>query len=108
MDEQRTLLMVDDTPVNIDLLRGLLRERYRVKAATSGETALKVAAAGTPPDLLLLDVMMPEMDGHEVCRRLKDDPATAAIPVLFVTGTAADAEGARGLALGRPATWPRR
>jgi CheY-like chemotaxis protein len=92
--------VVDDTPTNIHLLRGILHQQYKVKAATSGDKALKIAQKAPVPDLILLDVMMPEMDGHEVCRRLKADPATAAIPVLFVTGQADDAERAECLALG--------
>jgi two-component system, OmpR family, alkaline phosphatase synthesis response regulator PhoP len=95
-----TILIVDDTPANIDLLKGLLRERYRIKAATSGEKALAIAAKAPPPDLILLDVMMPDLDGHETCRRLKADPGTADIPVFFVTGRLDPAERATGLALG--------
>lgn len=95
-----TILIVDDEPANIDLLKGILHETYRIKAATSGEKALRVAAKAPPPDLILLDVMMPEMDGYETCRRLQSDPVTAAIPVFFVTGQARDANRDRGLALG--------
>jgi two-component system, OmpR family, alkaline phosphatase synthesis response regulator PhoP len=97
---KKTILIVDDLPANIDLLKGLLRERYRIKAATGGEKALAVAAKAPPPDLILLDVMMPDLDGYETCRRLKADPATADIPVFFVTGRLEPAERATGLALG--------
>jgi CheY-like chemotaxis protein len=100
MSEPKTILVVDDTPTNIHLLRGILHPQYQVKAATSGDKALKIAQKAPVPDLILLDVMMPEMDGHEVCRRLKADPVTAAIPVLFVTGQTDDAERAEALALG--------
>jgi len=96
----KTVLVVDDAPANLQLVSGLLRGRYKVKVATSGEKALRIAAAEPAPDLILLDVMMPEMDGHEVCRRLKADPATQAIPVVFLTATIDDAERARGLELG--------
>ena len=65
-----------------------------------GEQALKALQVANPPDLILLDIMMPEMDGYEVCRRLRDDPATRDIPVVFVTGHSSDEERARGLALG--------
>ncbi|GAB6041860.1 response regulator [Endothiovibrio diazotrophicus] len=99
-DDKPVVLVVDDTPANIDLIKGILQGRYKVKAATSGEKALTVAARAPGPDLILLDVMMPEMDGYEVCRRLKADPATAAIPVLFVTGHLDPAERDAGLALG--------
>ena len=94
------ILVVDDTPANIDLIKGILQQGYKIKAATSGEKALKIAAKIPGPDLILLDVMMPEMDGYQTCERLKGDPATAAIPVLFVTGHADEAERAKGLALG--------
>jgi CheY-like chemotaxis protein len=97
---KKTVLVVDDTPANIQLLSGLLRDRYKVKVATSGEKALKIAATDPPPGLILLDVMMPEMDGLEVCRRLKSDPTTEAIPVVFVTGKDDAAERREGLALG--------
>jgi putative two-component system response regulator len=78
----------------------LLREHFMVKVANNGEKALKIALSDTPPDLVLLDIMMPEMDGYEVCRRLKANPATHDIPVIFLTAkTDADAEKA-GLDLG--------
>ena len=98
--EKQTILVVDDTPANIDLIKGILQGSYKIKAATSGEKALKIAAKSPGPDLILLDVMMPEMDGYQTCERLKGDPAIAAIPVLFVTGHADEAERAKGLALG--------
>jgi putative two-component system response regulator len=79
------LLVVDDTPFNIDVLRGVLSAQYTLKVATNGEKALYLAAAQPQPELVLLDVMMPGMDGHEVCRRLKADEATRHIPVIFVT-----------------------
>lgn len=95
-----TILIVDDEPVNLSILSNLLRAEYRVRAANSGENALH-AAAGTPrPDLILLDVMMPGMDGYAVLARLRDNPATADIPVIFVTAlTEAEDEG-HGLQLG--------
>ncbi len=84
--ELPSVLIVDDTPTNITLLAHALSERYRIRVATTGALALEICRAGDPPQLVLLDVMMPEMDGQEVCRRLKADPSTAGIPVLFVTG----------------------
>ncbi len=81
---KQTILLVDDAAVNIDVLTNILSPLYKIKAATTGERALKVAFTN-PPDLILLDVIMPEMDGYEVCRRLKDDPRTKNIPVIFVT-----------------------
>lgn len=79
-----TILVVDDAPANLNLVAGLLNKQYRVKLASSGAKALELARRA-PPDLILLDVMMPEMDGHEVCRRLKADPATGHVPVIFLT-----------------------
>ncbi|HYD97029.1 MAG TPA: response regulator [Noviherbaspirillum sp.] len=95
-----TILLVDDTPDNIALLSALLKERYRVKVATSGAKALQIASASPPPDLILLDVVMPEMDGHEACRRLKAAPHTAAIPVIFLTSRASEEDMQLGRALG--------
>ena len=83
--DKPTILVVDDTPANLSLLGEVLKADYRTKAAVSGEKALKIALSDTPPDLILLDVMMPGMDGYEVCRRLKANPATRDIPVIFVT-----------------------
>lgn len=80
-----TVLIVDDTPDNLILIGDLLKESYRLKVANNGERALKLARADPVPDLILLDVTMPGLDGYEVCRRLKADPATADIPVLFLT-----------------------
>ena len=80
-----TVLIVDDTPENLTLMNGLLREDYRTKVANSGARALALAVADPKPDLVLLDIMMPEMDGYEVCRRLKADAATRDIPVMFLT-----------------------
>ncbi|MGH9885591.1 MAG: response regulator [bacterium] len=78
-------MVVDDTPENLTIINGLLKDAYRTKVANSGERALKLAAAQPKPDLVLLDIMMPEMDGYEVCRRLKADAATQEIPVIFLT-----------------------
>jgi putative two-component system response regulator len=95
-----TVLVVDDTPDNLTLMSELLMDRYRVRVANSGERALKIATSQDAPDLILLDIMMPDMDGYEVCRRLKMEAATRDIPVVFLTakGTVEDEE--RGLALG--------
>ncbi len=84
--ERPTILVVDDTPANLSLLGQILKNDYRVKLANHGQRALDLATAA-PPDLVLCDVMMPEMNGFEVCRRLKANPATARIPVIFVTAT---------------------
>ncbi len=93
------ILVVDDTPENIDVLRGILGADFTVKVANSGQLALKIAAAQLP-DLILLDVMMPGMDGYEVCRQLKADPLTRAIPVIFITARAETEDEVQGLGLG--------
>ncbi|MBF0289903.1 MAG: response regulator, partial [SAR324 cluster bacterium] len=77
----------------------VLGESYKVKAAPSGEKALK-SAGKKPPDLILLDIMMPEMDGYQVCEQLKANPVTADIPVVFVTGMTENADQEKGMAMG--------
>jgi CheY-like chemotaxis protein len=84
INSRQTVLVVDDTPENIDVLDGILESEYRIKAATSGKIALKIAQS-QKPDLILLDIMMPEMDGYEVYRLLKANESTRSIPVIFVT-----------------------
>ena len=79
------VLAVDDTPENLDVVKGLLIPQYIVKAAINGMMALKIAEK-QPPDIILLDIRMPIMDGYEVCRKLKADPTTADIPIIFLTG----------------------
>lgn len=81
---QATILVVDDTPANLTLLAQVLKPDYRVQLAVSGAKALEICGR-QPPDLIVLDVMMPELDGYEVCRRLKADPATRRVPVIFLT-----------------------
>ena len=100
--ERASVLVVDDTPDNVTLLSGLLKGSYRVRAAKSGEAALKLVhqPGAELPDIVLLDVMMPEMDGYEVCRRLKAEQATRDIPVIFLTALTAQDDETRGLALG--------
>jgi len=80
-----TILVVDDTPDNLTVLAGILREDYRVRVANSGEKALAIATSDDPPDLILLDVLMPGMTGHDVCRRLKAQETTSLISIIFVT-----------------------
>ncbi len=99
-DDRQRVLVVDDTPANIEVLRQLLRSDYRVLAAITGEKALEIARREPKPDLILLDIMMPGMDGYEVCRRLKADYATAHIPVVFISALDQTGDEARGLALG--------
>ena len=98
-EDMPTVLVVDDAPANLNLLAGLLQADYRVKLAASGAKALDLVQRAAP-DLVLLDVMMPEMDGYEVCRRLKADTATSAIPVLFLTAMTQTEDEARGFQVG--------
>ena len=100
MEPLATILVVDDSPENLQVISAVLKEHYKVKVAISGERALALATAPEPPDLILLDVMMPGMDGYEVCTRLKNNPATARIPVLFVSSRDEEEDEARGLSLG--------
>ncbi len=97
---RQRVLIVDDEPINIKLLAQALSPKYHVKTAISGEKALKVATSEQPPDLILLDILMPQMDGFEVCRRLKEDPRSKDIPVVFITGKSSARDEERGLDLG--------
>jgi len=97
---KKTILIVDDTPENLDVLKGILSPRYGVKAATNGKTCLRIATSPAPPDLILLDIMMPEMDGYEVCLQLKENPETSMIPVIFVTAKAEIDDETRGFDVG--------
>jgi len=84
-NKQATILIVDDTPENIKILTALLKNDYKTKIATNGIDALNIAKIYPMPDLILLDIMMPNMDGYEVCRKLKASPQTCDIPVIFIT-----------------------
>ena len=95
-----TILLVDDNPDNIEVLRGILRSDYRVTVALNGKKTLQIAQGGHKPDMILLDIMMPEMDGYEVCRQLKADPRTAMIPVIFVTAKGEIEDEKKGFELG--------
>jgi putative two-component system response regulator len=98
--DKATVLVVDDTPDNLTLMSSLLKDEYKVKVANGGEKALKIAQSESPPDLVLLDIMMPGMDGYEVLDRLKHDPRTRDIPVIFLTAKAEVADEQKGLELG--------
>ena len=98
--QRATILVVDDMPENLILMSSLLKDDYKVKVANGGEKALKIAVSDSPPDLILLDVMMPGMDGYEVCRRLKCDPGTMNIPVIFLTARSEVEDEKKGLELG--------
>ena len=97
---QKLILIVDDTPLNIGVISGALKDSYKTKVATTGEKALALASAEEKPDLILLDIMMPGMDGYEVCSRLKADPATSEIPIIFLTGQTSAEDETRGFEVG--------
>ena len=97
---RQTILVVDDTPDNLQLLSHLFKDEYRVRVAQSGEKALSICQSNNPPDLVLLDIMMPGMDGFEVARRMREHPASETIPVIFVTAMTGDDARLKGLELG--------
>ena len=99
MDKAR-ILTVDDTPSNLEVLASLLIPKYKVIAATNGKDALRITMSSSPPDLILLDIMMPDMDGYEVCSFLKAHEETKNIPVIFLTAMTAEDEEERGFRLG--------
>jgi putative two-component system response regulator len=95
-----TILVADDSPQNIELLSRVLGQEYRIKVATSGEKALKIVYSDEPPDLILLDIMMPDLSGLEVCQRIKSNPDRRRIPVIFVTAMTTVEDESLGLGLG--------
>jgi PAS domain S-box-containing protein len=97
---KKTILVVDDVPENIAILEEILKAEYRVKAATGGEAALKIARGDPPPDLILLDIAMPGMDGFETCRALKQDEEGSTIPVIFLTAMDRATEESKGFEAG--------
>jgi len=100
MTDKGKILVVDDTPASLRLLTDILKaEGYEVRSAISGELALR-AATSNPPELVLLDIRMPEMDGYEVCRRLKAQPATSNVPVIFVSAVSESDEKVQGFEIG--------
>jgi len=98
--KQSRILIVDDTPENIDVMGEILKPYYRRSVALNGEKALKIAGSDNRPDLILLDIMMPGIDGYEVCRRLKENHDTREIPVIFVTAKGATYDEALGFEVG--------
>ena len=99
-DNRPTILIVDDTPSNLDVLVEILRSDYRTEVAISGHAALAQISSGVVPDLILLDIMMPDLSGYDVCLRLKADPRTRAIPVIFVSAMSEVDDETRGLEVG--------
>jgi len=98
--DKKLVLIVDDTPTNIAVVSGLLKDSFQTKVATNGEKALAIATGSEKPDLILLDVMMPGMDGYEVCRKLKDNAATRDIPVIFLTAKTEEIDEEKGFDVG--------
>jgi serine phosphatase RsbU (regulator of sigma subunit) len=98
--ERKTVLVVDDAPSNLRMVNEILHDQYKVRVATSGSKALELASGSPGPDLILLDVVMPGMDGYEVCSHLKSDPATKDIPVIFLTGQTESADETKGFETG--------
>ncbi|NCC30787.1 MAG: PleD family two-component system response regulator [Chloroflexia bacterium] len=96
---RQKILLVDDTPANLVILGDELQDEYEVFVATNGFQALKMVDSN-PPDLIVLDIMMPMMDGYEVCRQLKENPATSGIPIIFITAMDAEEDETRGLEAG--------
>jgi len=97
---KNSVLVVDDNPENIDLLGSILHQGHKIKVALNGNKALKIAGSENPPDIILLDIEMPGMDGYEVCRRLKADPQTRDIPIIFVTAKSDESDETKGFEIG--------
>lgn len=98
--DQQTILIVDDMVADIQMLANALQEDYRILVATQGSQALQIASSDSPPDLILLDIMMPDMDGYTICKQLKSEPSTMGIPVVFVTALQNNEDQERGLNIG--------
>jgi phosphoserine phosphatase RsbU/P len=99
-EKQKLVLLVDDTPANVQIVQAILKDSYRIRVATNGVKALALANREPLPDLILLDVIMPGMDGFEVCTRLKADPATSDIPIIFLTGQTEIEDETKGFEVG--------
>lgn len=100
LDDKACILLVDDEPANIQLIAGYIKDDYQIKVATSGDQCLRIASSKDKPDLILLDVEMPVMNGYEVCKKLKSEPATATIPIIFVTAMQTEEDEEKALGLG--------
>ena len=99
-NRKAAILVVDDEPLNLTLICGVLAHDYSLHVSTSGARALEIANSDTPPDLILLDIKMPDMDGYEVCRRLKNNSTTANIPIIFLSALTDTQSEHIGLELG--------
>src|SRR5271163_2361938 len=98
--QKKTLLVVDDAPANIQVVQSILKDEYKIRVATSGEKALELVKTQPHPDLILLDVVMPGLDGYQVCEQLKAAPETRDIPIIFLTGRTEIDDETKGLELG--------
>lgn len=98
--EKPCVLVVDDTPDNLAMISNLIKDHYRVRVANNGEKCLQIASSECPPALILLDIMMPVMNGYETCRQLKHNPKTRDIPVIFLTAKSDLEDAEMGLSLG--------
>lgn len=96
----KTILLVDDAPAMLQVLNATLKENYKTKVAISGAKAIEICNRDPKPDLILLDIMMPEMDGFEVCQHLKENPETREIPIIFLSGKDNPGDRSRGLSMG--------
>jgi diguanylate cyclase (GGDEF)-like protein len=99
-NKMATVLIVDDMPTNVKVLANGLKNEYHIQVASNGAKAIEIARSSTPPDLILLDIIMPEMDGYEVCRRLKNNAHTSSIPIIFVSALGEALDEEKGLNLG--------
>jgi signal transduction histidine kinase len=99
-DEKKKILIVDDIPSNIQILAEAMRDDYQIIFATKGEEALKIAMADQPPDLILLDIMLPDIDGYTVCRHLKNESTTRDIPIIFITAKSEETDETKGFEFG--------
>src|SRR5260370_19083648 len=99
-DERKLVLIVDDAPANLQMMRSILKDDFKIRVATSGAKALDLVKAEPHPDLILLDVMMPQMDGYEVCELLKASPQAKDIQVIFLTGMTEAIDETKGLQVG--------
>ncbi len=98
--KKQTILIVDDQPTNVQALANLLKKDYRIQVASNGQKALEIARSQDAPDMMLLDIQMPGIDGYEVCRQLKSDPLTSKIRIIFVTGRDSVSDEEKGFKLG--------
>jgi len=99
-NNKSNILIVDDEPANIDMLGEVLMPEHKIRVVVNGPEAIEIALSSNPPDLILLDIMMPGMDGYEVCKRLKTDMRTSKIPVIFITAKSEEADEKKGFQLG--------